>query len=211
MRDSFLYGFARVLIFLFANLYFRIEAHGTANVPSSGAAILAANHASDVDPPLVALALPRQCHFLAKEELFRIPVLGWFIRKVHSHPVQRGAMDRKALRICAEVLNAGKLLILFPEGTRTRDGELQPARPGFSLIAAQSDVPIVPVYMEGSFRVMPRGAHFPRPRKLRVYYGKPFRVAELPAAATGRERHVIAAKEIMRRIAELKREAEKTS
>jgi 1-acyl-sn-glycerol-3-phosphate acyltransferase len=203
--DNFLYAYSKFWINVFASLYFRIEAHGLENVPKKGAVILASNHASDVDPPLVALRVPRQCHFLAKDELFKIPVLGTFVKGVHSHPIRRGVMDRSALRTCEEVLAAGNVLIMFPEGTRTRDGELQAAKPGVALIAAHSGAPIVPVYIDGTFGVMPRGSKMPRPKKIRVFYGEPFTSADI--VAERHERNEKVAAEIMNRIAALKKSA----
>lgn len=205
-RDNFLYAYSKFWINVFASLYFRIEAHGIENVPKEGPAILASNHASEVDPPLVALRVPRQCHFLAKDELFKIPLLGKFVQGVHSHPIRRGVMDRAGLRTCEEVLAAGNVLVMFPEGTRTRDGELQPAKAGVALIATHSGAPIVPVYIDGTFGVMPRGSKLPRPNKIRVFYGEPFLATEV--VAERHERNDKVAAEIMRRIALLKEQAQ---
>lgn len=189
-----------------ARLLFRLEVIGVNNVPASGPVILASNHASNLDPPLIAARLSRQCHVLAKEELFSVPLLGWLIRHLNARPIRRGVVDRAALRQCADVLNQGNILIIFPEGTRTRDGRLQEAKPGAAMIAAITGAPIVPVYLDGTFGAMPRGRGFPRPRKVKIYIGKPFIPPSGARSGTGskRELYELLAAEMMARIAELK-------
>jgi 1-acyl-sn-glycerol-3-phosphate acyltransferase len=191
------------VIRLLSRLLFRIESRGTENLPATGPVLLASNHASNLDPPLVAICLKRPIHFLAKEELFRVPVLGPVITRLNAHPIRREGIDRKALRGVLEVLRSGQTLIIFPEGTRTPDGSLQEAKPGVAMIAAQAGAPIVPVYIEGTFRAMPRGASWPRPVKVRVYFGEPFPPG-LPDDVNGqtaqRDRYDRLARQIMEHI-----------
>jgi 1-acyl-sn-glycerol-3-phosphate acyltransferase len=114
--------------------------------------IIASNHASYFDPPLLACAVPRELHFLAKEELFRIPLFGALIRSVNAIPIRRRMADLSGLTRAMEKLRGGAALLMFPEGSRMRDGELHPARPGVGMMAVHADVPIVPVYVSGSHR-----------------------------------------------------------
>lgn len=203
-RMTPLYWFIRLLIRVAARILLRFEVHGVDLLPTSGGFLLVANHASNLDPPLIAAALSRPCHTLAKRELFDVPVLGWLIRRLHAHPIQRGGVDRRALRECLELLRRGDILLLFPEGTRTRDGELQTGKAGAAMLAAQAQVPIVPAYIDGTFRALPRGAKRLRFAKIRVYFGKPFAVSQVvPAPTEGRQAYDLLAVEIMRRIAEL--------
>ena len=197
------YGFTRGVLAAISRTWLRHEIHGEENVPADGPALLVANHASNLDPPIAVILLRREVHFLAKEELFRVPLLGTAIRHLNAHPVRRGGVDRQALRECASVLASGGLLLLFPEGTRTRDGALQEAKTGAGMIALQAGVPVVPVYIDGTFDAMRRGMWFPRPRKVRVSYGRPFDPALVMGDLPKREGYARVADEMMRRIGEL--------
>jgi 1-acyl-sn-glycerol-3-phosphate acyltransferase len=135
---------------------------GVEKVPPQGGLIVAANHISFWDPPLIACACPRELHFLAKEELFATWGLGGLIRGVNAIPIRRGVADLAGLKRAVEVLQRGGALLMFPEGSRMRDGQLHPARPGVGLLAHQADVSIVPCYISGSNRPgqwWRRGAH----------------------------------------------------
>ena len=121
-------------------------------VPLKGGLIVASNHISFWDPPLIGSALPRESHFLAKEELFATPVLGPLIRSLNSIPIRRGTADLSGIARAVEVLRRGGALLMFPEGGRMRDGELHPARPGVGMMAVQADVSIAPCYISGSSR-----------------------------------------------------------
>ena len=146
------------------------DVQGRENVPQGGGLIVASNHLSFWDPPLVGAAAVRELHFLAKEELFRTPLLGPLIRAFNAIPIKRGAPDLKGLSRALEVLQGGGGLLLFPEGSRMRDGRLHPARPGLGLLASNADVPIVPCYTRGTNRP---GRWFFRLEKLRIWFGRP--------------------------------------
>src|SRR5947199_3618798 len=123
-------------------LYFRWQVHNPERVPQEGPVILAANHASFLDPPLVGAGVRRGINYLARENLFRFPVVGWVLRRWNSVPVDREGGGAKGLKAILDRLLAGGAIILFPEGTRTRDGELQPARSGIGLAVIKSDAPV---------------------------------------------------------------------
>lgn len=128
----------------------RVE--GRAHVPATGGLIVASNHVSFWDPPLVGTAVGRELHFLAKEELFRNPVFGSLIRAFNAIPIRRGVADLSGLTRAMDVLRAGHALILFPEGSRMRDGRLHRARPGVGMLAAGTDARILPCFISGSDR-----------------------------------------------------------
>ncbi|MBX7247020.1 MAG: 1-acyl-sn-glycerol-3-phosphate acyltransferase [Candidatus Sumerlaeaceae bacterium] len=154
-------------------ILFRFEHHGAENVPQTGGVILASNHASHLDPVVIACSLHRSCNAMAKEALFKVPVFSWVIRKLGAYPVRPSGVDRTSIRQCVEAAKSGNALIIFPEGQRTDNGELQPARAGVGMIAAMAGVPVVPIYVQGSYDALPRGSHWPRLAKIHVYFGKP--------------------------------------
>jgi len=163
--------------------YFRWRTYNSGRVPSNGPAILASNHASYLDPPIVGAALSRAIHYLARENLFSLPVLGWALPRVNVVPVDREGGGAKGLKAILDRLHAGAAIILFPEGTRTRDGFMQPARAGIGLTVIKSSCPVVPVRVFGTFEAYGRQMRFPRPRRLAVKFGKPIDFSELRAEA----------------------------
>ncbi len=128
------------------------EVRGREHVPRSGGLIVASNHISFNDPPLIGTAAVRELHVLAKEELFRSPLLGPLIRYFNAIPIRRGMADLSGLARAMDVLRAGDALIVFPEGSRMRDGELHPGRPGVGMMAVNTDARIVPCFISGSDR-----------------------------------------------------------
>ncbi len=146
------YSASRFLLRGFVTVLSGWEVRGRDHVPSSGAVIVASNHISYWDPVLVGSATVRELHYLAKEELFRPPIFGPMIRSFNAIPIRRGTADLSGLKKAADVLRAGRALILFPEGTRARDGELHAARPGIGMLAVATGARIVPAYVEHSNR-----------------------------------------------------------
>jgi 1-acyl-sn-glycerol-3-phosphate acyltransferase len=163
--------------------YFRWRVYGAENVPATGGVILAANHASFLDPPLVGSGIKRDINYLARESLFRFPLVGAILRSWNSVPVDRDGGGAKGLKIILGRLLDGAGIILFPEGTRTCDGKLQPARAGIGLVVAKSDAPVVPVRVFGTFEAYGRNVKFPRPKHIAVKYGTPMRFEKLRAEA----------------------------
>src|SRR5712672_2206923 len=157
----------------FYKYYCGCSVYNSGRVPLKGPVILAANHASFLDPPLVGSALPRDINYLARKSLFRFPVLGWILRSVNAVPVDRDGGGAAGLRAIMDRLHNGGAIILFPEGTRTTDGKLQPARSGIGLTVIKSDAPVVPVRVFGTFEAYGRHLKFPRPHPIAVKYGQP--------------------------------------
>ncbi|HEX7618905.1 MAG TPA: lysophospholipid acyltransferase family protein [Verrucomicrobiae bacterium] len=164
-------------------VYFRWRVFNAERVPQTGAVILASNHASFLDPPLVGSGLNRGINYLARESLFRFPGIGALLRSWNAVPVDRDGGGAAGLRAILDRLLAGGGIVLFPEGTRTRDGKLQPARSGIGLIVVKSQAPVVPVRTFGTFEAYGRNYKFPRPRRVAVKYGEPMRFENLRAEA----------------------------
>jgi 1-acyl-sn-glycerol-3-phosphate acyltransferase len=152
-------------------------------VPLQGGVILACNHASYLDPPLVGAGVRRSINYLARENLFRFPVMGWVLRQWQVVPVDRDGGGAAGLRAILDRLLAGGAIILFPEGTRTRDGKLQPARSGIGLTVIKSTALVVPVRVFGTYEAYSRHRVLPRPHRVAVKYGRPMPFAKLRAEA----------------------------
>ena len=181
------------------------EVRGREHVPRTGGLIVASNHISYMDPPLIGTAAVRVLHYLAKEELFRQPLLGPLITAFHAIPIRRGKADLSGLARAIEVLKSGAALIMFPEGSRMRDGELHPARPGVGMLAVGGNAMVVPCFISGSDRP---NQWFLRRVKLSVSFG-PARTwqelaGDLVAEPPGRALYQGVADGVMRDIAALK-------
>ena len=198
-----LYAVAKPIAVALMKLYFRLESRGTEHVPREGAVLIVANHSSVLDPPLVGGAAPRPLTFLAKAELFRVPGFGALIRRLNAKPLRREGADPSALRAAQRVLQEGGALLVFPEGTRGEEGVLRPAKPGAALLAMQTGVPVVPVYVSGSGRAWPRGRRLPRPAKVRVTFGAPLTFAKA-AGADRKAQYEDAGRQMMAAIAQLR-------
>jgi len=164
-------------------VYFRWRVFNAERVPQTGGVILASNHASFLDPPLVGSGLRRGINYLARESLFRFPGMGALLRSWNAVPVDRDGGGAKGLKTILERLLAGNGIILFPEGTRTKDGNLLPARSGIGLTVVKSAAPVVPVRVFGTFEAFGRHRKFPRPYRVAVKYGRPMNFEALRAEA----------------------------
>jgi len=150
---------------------FRARYAGAENIPAEGGFIIAANHASFMDPPLIGAGCPRPLSYLARESLFSNPACGWVLRRVGSVPVDRDGTSGKGLKTILDRLRGGDAVLLFPEGTRSRDGGLQPGRAGIGLVVLKSSAPVVPTRVFGTFEAYGRDRRLPRPRPVAVRYG----------------------------------------
>jgi 1-acyl-sn-glycerol-3-phosphate acyltransferase len=147
--------------------------HGREHIPRTGGAVICSNHVSFLDPPVLGSGLPRRTYFMAKKELFEVPVLGPMIRSVYAFPVDRDTTDREAIRHGIELLEKGELLVVFPEGGRSPDGSLQPGNIGPALMAGRAGVPIIPAALKGTNQIMPREGKGLHRGRVQVDYGAP--------------------------------------
>lgn len=186
----------------FAALFGRVDVSGLDNVPAGGC-IIACNHQSFLDPPLVGSSLEKETFFFARKTLFNNRVLGHTLRTCNTIPVDRdGGSDVAAFKRVFAVLKGGQSLLMFPEGTRSRDGQLQTAQAGVGLIACKTRVPVVPVRVFGARALLPRGSFFPRPgARLSVVFRRPLQPEEFDPGAQHPERFLEASRRIMHQIA----------
>jgi len=174
-----LYLLGKLLFFITFRLFNRWEVTGRDCVPTTGGVLLIANHTSYADPPIVGTACPRPVYFMAKAELFFFP-LGPIITRTHAFPVSRGG-DRAAVRRAIRLLQGGRVVLVFPEGTRSKDGRLQELETGAAFIALSAGAHVVPAGIDGADRLLPMDGCVPRPAKLRVRLGPPVDLSDLRA------------------------------
>lgn len=159
-----LYTFAKGLVYALLKPIYRFEVIGKEDFPKEGGVLLCSNHIAALDPPVVGINAPRPVHFMAKEELFSAPVLGKLLPGLNAFPVKRGMSDREALRKGLGLLKEGKVLGLFPEGTRSQNGELGKGLAGAGFFALRTDAAVVPCAIIGPYK---------RFKRLKVVYGQP--------------------------------------
>lgn len=167
------YNFCRSLARFAGTAFFDLKVYGADNVPLSGGVLLVSNHQSYVDPIFIAAKLPRVLAFLAKSELFEPPGFNWLIRNCNAFPVKQGKGDVGAVKKTIELLQSGHAVLVFPEGSRTEDGRLQDIAAGAALVVKRAKVPVVPLVIEGAFKVWPRHRALPRMGAVSVRFGKP--------------------------------------
>ena len=188
------YDFSKFTLWTYFRFGFGLEVRGREHVPARGAFILAANHVSYFDPPVLGAACPRRLHFMARASLFRHPLLGAFMRGVGVIPLERGEGDVGALREAVRRHRRGDVVAIFPEGGRQFSSRLGEARRGVGLLAMTARVPIVPALIQGTFQALPPHARRPVRAKIRVAFGGPIPYTKPPLPADGtitsaRERH----------------------
>jgi 1-acyl-sn-glycerol-3-phosphate acyltransferase len=173
------YAVVRVLTYSYCALMGGFRATGRDNVPATGGALIASNHLSYLDVFVLGLGCRRPLNYVARANLFR-PPLGWLIRSVGGFPIDREGSGTAGLKETLRRLKRGAVVLLFPEGTRSLDGELGPLKPGFAALA-RARVPIVPAAVAGTFEAWPRGRFLPRRHPIRVHYGPPIPADEVAA------------------------------
>ena len=190
-KKTLTYRICAGLVWGLAKLFFRPSVEGAENIPLSGPVLIAPIHRSNVDFACSLFISPRKVFFMAKDAIFRVPVMGWLLTRLGAFPVNRDTADRESLRLSEEVLRRGQALVLFPEGTRKEGFRVEPLHDGAMFIAARTGAVVVPVGVAGSERAMPVGARLPRFSKIYIVVGKPI----APPSREGRvSRSQIAAK-----------------
>lgn len=212
MSDAFpqvemhpVYGVCHYAVAQIYRMFFRGEVAGLENLPRRGGFLLAANHASYFDPPFIGSQVPRQIAYFARKTLWKGGISSWWLDTVGTIPVDRdGGQDISAIKRVLKALTSERGLILFPEGTRTPDGRLQPAKPGVGFIACRTQVPVVPVRIFGSFEAFGKGRAFPRlGTPVTIVFGRPLPPQAYDDPTAGKNRSQLASERIMAEIAKL--------
>ncbi|MBL9219259.1 MAG: 1-acyl-sn-glycerol-3-phosphate acyltransferase [Opitutaceae bacterium] len=198
------YGFFHYLAGLVHSMWFRGEVAGTDNFPAEGPFLIASNHASHLDPPMVGCQIAKQMRFFARKSLWNNRLLAWWLDQVETIPVERDSGDIGAIKKVLLALKEDRAVVLFPEGTRSPDGHLQKAKAGVGLMACKTGVPVVPCRVYGSFAAFGKGAKVPRfGTPVSIVFGPPIPAADYDDPAAGKARYETAAQRIMERIAAL--------
>jgi 1-acyl-sn-glycerol-3-phosphate acyltransferase len=197
---STLYVPTRTALWWLYNLLGGVSIHGAENIPAVGPAIIAPNHYSDADPPLIAITNQRRpVTIMAKDSLFEPPVFGPYIKHLGAFPVKRGQADRQALRMAMDRLEQGRLLLIFPEGQRGDGIALQEPQRGLGLIAMKTGAPVIPAFIYGTDKMLPKGGKVRR-AKVGVIYGEPI----LPKSFSGKSAGDDLGAAVMAKIAAMK-------
>lgn len=195
----FHYRISWLFLNLVERLLFGFVVKGRNLVPKTGAVIIASNHVSYCDPPVVGSGVPREVYFLAKEELFRNAAFGWLIRQYNAIPLRRSVGDVGALKKAVGLLKKGHAVLMFPEGTRSLSGRLLKPKPGVGMIACMTSTPVVPAYVTGTNRL---GDAFLRRTRFVVSFGEPLTASDLESVREpDKEFYGRFTEEVMRRIA----------
>jgi 1-acyl-sn-glycerol-3-phosphate acyltransferase len=198
------YGVCHYFLRVMFDMFFRGNVVGAENVPERGGFVLAANHASVLDPPMIGVHISRQLAFFARKTLWKGGIASWWLDSVGTIPVDRDSgQDVSAIKRVLKALKEERGLILFPEGTRTLNGKLQPAKAGVGFIAIKTQVPVVPVRIFGSFDAFGKGRGLRLGTPLTVVFGQPILPSSYDNPTAGKERAQIASERIMAEIARL--------
>lgn len=173
------YELWKTLVGIGLTLLYRTRYFGRENLPSRGPALVVCNHQSHLDPPLIGAGSPQQLYFMARKSLFANPLFGRFIRSIHAFPIDRDGAGVSGIKECLKLLKRGEMLVIFPEGTRCKNGEIQAFRPGFTTLAARTGAMIVPAAIDGAYRVWPRQRALPAAGRLYVRFGRPISAEEV--------------------------------
>jgi 1-acyl-sn-glycerol-3-phosphate acyltransferase len=201
---NFYYSLGYHLSRWLAQLFFGFRIIHRERVIQSGPVILAVNHQSFLDPPLAGNASDRAIFFLAKKSLMNVPILGWLLPKLNVIPVNLEGGDRSALKALLRILNAGGCALVFPEGKRTPDGNLQPAEAGLGLLIAKTCAPVVPMRIFGAFDAWPIHGKLRLFRKITVVVGEPIYFSEADVAGRGKDLYAQLSQRVMDAIAALR-------
>lgn len=166
------YDALRIFCRIYASAVLKIRCDGRENIPTSGGALVVANHQSQLDPLLFGMAFDGRLNYLARQSLFRFTLFRWLIQSLDAIPIDRDGTGLGGLKETLKRLKRGEMVLIFPEGTRTEDGEIGPLKPGFLSVAKRSGVPLLPIVVEGAYESWPKGQAVPLPKVIQVEIGQ---------------------------------------
>lgn len=202
--QRFWYQCLRRFLQLIAVFVYRTRYTGVENIPANGPVLVVGNHQSHFDPPLVGIGSSRRMNYVARKTLFDIPLIGRIIHSVDAIPIDRDGFGINGIKESLRRLKHGEMVLIFPEGTRTPDGEMKKFRPGFTALAVRSKAAILPVGIDGAYDAWPKAKKCPGFGRIRVHFGKPIP----PEDYVGRDEHELVA-EVERRVRECVAEAKR--
>jgi 1-acyl-sn-glycerol-3-phosphate acyltransferase len=179
LLNNLYYGTVKLAFRIYLSIMFRLRDSGREHQPTSGGALIVCNHQSYFDPAIVGVTFQRRINYLARESLFRFAPFGWACTAMDAIPINRDGMSIAGLKETLRRLKRGEMVLIFPEGTRTENGEIQPLKPGFIALARRGRVPLVPVALAGAYDAWPRQQRFPRRGVVNVDIGEPITAAEV--------------------------------
>lgn len=173
--EFFIYWISKLIFFVLFKVFYRLKVRGAENIPEKGGVIIASNHASFLDPPILGIAAwKRKCIFMARHTLFKNKIIGFILKKWGSFPVKRGTIDRSAWSEFEQWVKKGFAVVFFPEGTRTEDGEIKAGKPGAGMLIYNSKVKVIPAYIHNTYNAFPKNIRLPRIFiPITVIFGKP--------------------------------------
>jgi 1-acyl-sn-glycerol-3-phosphate acyltransferase len=201
MADMRIYQNSTRIFKLGLILWNRIKIYGADNIPDKGGVMIVSNHASYLDPPIIGVAYrKRPVHFMARDSLWKRGFGAWWMDGVGCIPVKRDEGDIRAIKLAIKSLQEGKVISIFPEGTRSDDGNLQSAKSGIGLIIEKSECNVIPAYIDGSFQALPKGAKWIKPHHISISFGLPLSPDTFKSLGKGRKAYSAYVSFIMDRI-----------
>jgi 1-acyl-sn-glycerol-3-phosphate acyltransferase len=173
MSNRYWYDACKSLVAVAAEVAYGARYTGLENVPRAGGVLMVSNHQSHLDPPLIGAGCPRQMSFVARKTLFAFPPFGWLLSSLNAFPIDRDGFPLAGIKETLRRLKRGEMVLIFPEGTRTRTGVMGHFKPGFSALALRARAALLPVAIEGAFTAWPRHRSVPSPGTVHVHFGRP--------------------------------------
>ncbi len=205
MLNAIVYHISRMTFKIVLILFFRFKVEGRENIPKRGPFIIAGNHTSYMDPPIVGAVTRRRFHFIASDHLYKNKLMGWWIMAGGGIRVKKGESNHIAMRRILNYLKKGKPIAMFPEGTRSEDGKIKEPLSGIGFLALKSGVPVVPCLIKGSEKALPKGARSFKSSSVSVYVGKPIEAKDFKYEGDKKEAYRLFSRKIMNNIARLTR------
>jgi 1-acyl-sn-glycerol-3-phosphate acyltransferase len=201
--SAVVYWFLWVLFRITAGVLFRYRVIGAELIPKEGGLIIAANHASYLDIPLLGCGMRRRAAFLGRQDLFPVPGFRRVIRWLGWIPIRHDRLSREGFRKAIDLIKAGKVVVIYPEGGRSLDGNLRPGKQGIGVLVAETGCRVLPAYLGGTFDALPPQASMIRPRPVTVTFGVPMDFSAEAARYSTKEFYRVISRTVMTRIAEL--------